>query len=191
MSDFSDSASSLLVMATPGLSEPPTPRADILSSILVAGLIAGTLDISSAFVEYGVRGVRPPVILRAIASGLLGMSAFKGGFVAATIGLLAHYFIAVVASFVFFLGALRFASVRQRPIISGLLFGFIVYSAMNQVVLPLSAQPSQFRTPFLSALHISEHLLFIGLPLGLTARFYLSSAIFAREVPDNKTIKQS
>jgi hypothetical protein len=162
-------------MATPELSEPTKPRANILSLVLVAALISGTLDISSAFAEFGLKGVRPSVILRAIASGLLGISAFKGGSFAATIGLLAHFFIALVASFAFFFVALRLKSARRHPITFGLFFGFVVYSVMNQVVLPLSAMPPQFRTPFLSVLHITEHLLCIGLPLGLTARFCLHS----------------
>ena len=45
------------------------------------GLLAGGLDITAAFVIYGVRGATPVRILQSIASGLLGVAAFQGGLV--------------------------------------------------------------------------------------------------------------
>jgi hypothetical protein len=45
-------------------------------AILWAGLAAGVLDITAAFVVYGAFGARPMRILQGIAAGLLGPSSF-------------------------------------------------------------------------------------------------------------------
>jgi hypothetical protein len=47
-----------------------------LSSIFLGGFIAGTIDIGAACL---INSAKPSVILQAIASGLLGKSAFGGG----------------------------------------------------------------------------------------------------------------
>jgi hypothetical protein len=50
-----------------------------LAAIVWGGLPAGGLDITAAFVIYGLRGASPVRILQSIASGLLGAAAFQGG----------------------------------------------------------------------------------------------------------------
>jgi hypothetical protein len=84
------------------------------AAVFWAGLIAGTLDITDALVFYGLRGVRPVLLLQNIASGLLRASAFRGGLATAALGLLLHF------------------------VICGLLYGLGVYLFMNLVVLPLT-----------------------------------------------------
>jgi hypothetical protein len=49
------------------------------STILRAGLVSGTLDITDALVFYGLRGAKAIATLQSIASGLLGRAAFRGG----------------------------------------------------------------------------------------------------------------
>jgi hypothetical protein len=63
----------------------PPPMSDLaqesraLPAIFWAGLLCGVMDISAAFINWGVKGVRPARVLRGIASGLLGPKSFNGG----------------------------------------------------------------------------------------------------------------
>ena len=50
-----------------------------LPTIALAGLIAGILDITSAFVIAGIKGTGSVRMLQGIASGLLGRRSFEGG----------------------------------------------------------------------------------------------------------------
>src|SRR4051794_26482593 len=97
------------------------------STILRAGLVSGTLDITDALVFYGFRGVRPIPILQSIASGLLGRAAFKGGVSTAVLGLLLHFFIAFTATTVFYFAARRLAFLRRHAVVWGLLYGSVIY----------------------------------------------------------------
>jgi hypothetical protein len=75
------------------------PRA--LPTIASAGLIAGILDITSAFVIAEIRGTGSIRMLQGIASGLLGRRSFEGGLATAGLGLTIHFLIAFTAAAVF------------------------------------------------------------------------------------------
>ncbi|MGE5859094.1 MAG: hypothetical protein ACM34J_00975 [Ignavibacteria bacterium] len=65
--------------------------------IVLTTLLAGSLDISAAFINSLVRaGTGPVKVLQYIASGLLGPEAFSGGWMTAFFGLASHYFITFV-----------------------------------------------------------------------------------------------
>jgi uncharacterized membrane protein YagU involved in acid resistance len=108
------------------------------AAVFWAGLIAGTLDITDALVFYGLRGVRPVLLLQNIASGLLRASAFRGGLATAAVGLLLHFVIAYSATAVYYLMSRAFAFLNRHFAICGLLYGLGVYLFMNLVVLPLT-----------------------------------------------------
>src|SRR5712692_8674548 len=110
-----------------------------LAAIVWGGLLAGGLDITAAFVIYGVRGASPVRILQSIASGLLGAAAFQGGRETAALGALLHFLIALVAAAVYYAASRKLGVLLGRPVVSGLLYGVAVYVFMNFVVLPLSA----------------------------------------------------
>ena len=50
-----------------------------LPAIFWAGLAAGVMDITAAFVTWWPQGVTPARILKGIAGGLLGPQAYTGG----------------------------------------------------------------------------------------------------------------
>ena len=130
---------------------------------------AAALDLMFAFTFYGVTlGASPLRILHSIASGAFGMAAFDGGFATAAFGLLAHYFILIVAASFYFAASARVVALRQRAAICGPLFGVAIYCVMHYVVLPLSAAP-KFRT---STLSISSEFLMhlLGLTIALVLR---------------------
>jgi hypothetical protein len=62
-----------------------------LPAIFAAGLLAGVLDITAAFVTWDPQGVPPVRILQGIASGLLGPQAFKEGVQTALLGGALHF----------------------------------------------------------------------------------------------------
>ena len=71
-------------------------------AIASAGLVAGILDITSAFVLAGLKGVGPIRVLQGVAMGLLGQQALEGGLATAGLGLAIHFSIAFAAASVFY-----------------------------------------------------------------------------------------
>lgn len=141
--------------------------------ILLAGLIAGVLDIMAAVVTTLLRG-RPPVrMLQSIASGVLGLNSYNGGLKTAALGLGLHFMIATGWAAIFFLASRKLTFLVQQPIVSGLLYGIAVYCLMNLVVLPLSAFPHKMAFPLSGVIiGVTILMLFVGLPIALIVRRY-------------------
>ena len=149
-------------------------RATFLPAVLAAGATAGVLDITAAFVQSGVRGVAPAAVLRYIASGLLGRSAFAGGTGAAALGLLMHFAIATGWAALFHAAGRRFPALVERPFVAGPLYGILVCVLMYHVAVPLSAVPPSSATPTLAnlAMRYVIHVFCVGVPIALvTSRF--------------------
>lgn len=146
-------------------------KAKAYRPIFGGGLIAGALDIAAAFINGGLRGVSPMRVLQAIASGLLGPRAFTGGFVIAALGLLLHFFIATVATAVYYVISRKFKLLVQQVYVYGPIYGVAVYLFMNFIVLPLSEVP--FKTPHTFSVIATGVIILIfciGLPIALTVR---------------------
>jgi hypothetical protein len=145
---------------------PRTYRA--LLSILVGGLTAGVLDLTSAFYFYG-RGVP-----RVIAAGLLGRGVIGGsGAGVYVLGILLHFFIAISAAAVFYFASRKLEFMTTHWIVSGLFFGIGLNLAMSLIVLPLSALHASApiaRRDLAQGLLI--HMLLIGLPIAFFTRRY-------------------
>lgn len=160
------------------------PGNTIASTILRAGLLAGTLDITDALVFYGARGARPIAILQSMASGLLGRAAFQGGLSTAVLGVLLHFFIAFTASAVFYVAAQKLAFLRRHPAIAGLLYGGAIYLFMNWIVLPLSAVPNPRPTALIPLINgVLAVMLLVGLPISLVVNRSLKDGGFTTAAP--------
>jgi hypothetical protein len=139
--------------------------------ILLGGLIAGTLDITAAFVDSGLKGRSPIVVLQAVASGFLGESSFRDGLASAALGLGSHFLIAFGAATVYYMASRKLKFLLQRPIVCGLFYGMAIYLFMNVVVVPLSAVPFKFSYPPSAVMiELAVHMLCIGLPISLAVR---------------------
>lgn len=149
---------------------------DPLRAIGWGGLIGGILDISDALVFYGMRGVSPERLLQGIARGLLGMRAMQGGWAAALFGLALHFLIAFTAAAIYYAASRKIRMLRQRPIMSGLLYGVAVFLFMNMIVVPLSAirrsPMAMLRFDLVSVNALLALMLFIGLPIALAVNRY-------------------
>lgn len=153
------------------MTAPSTGPRSAARAILMAGLIAGVLDITAACTLAGVRaGVSPVRVFQSVAGGLLGPATFKGGAPTAVLGLALHFFIATGAAAVYYAASRKMASLVERPVLSGLLYGIAVWVFMNFVVLPLSAVTKRPFDPSAAAIMIVIHMLFVGLPIALAVR---------------------
>ena len=137
-----------------------------LPTIALAGLIAGILDITSAFVIAGIKGTGSIRMLQGIASGLLGQRSFEGGMATAGLGLAIHFLIAFTAAAVFYAASRKFSSLTQHAVVSGLLYGIAVYIFMYWVVMPL-AFPTAHHSTSRDVTAVIIHIILIGLPISL------------------------
>jgi hypothetical protein len=142
-------------------------------AIALSCLIAGTLDISDAFIFYGLRGVSPTRILQGIASGVLGRAAFTQGTRSALLGLFFHYLIATAAATLYILAS-RHLPLSRHPFLWGGLYGLVVYGVMNYIVLPLSKIGLRPTPPLIPLINgVAALVFFIGIPTALIARRYI------------------
>jgi hypothetical protein len=151
-----------------------TDRPALWKVIAGASLLVGILDISDAFIFYGLRGVAPTRILQGIASGVLGRDAFVMGNRSALLGLFFHFFIAFSATTVF-LFVSRKLPLASRPFLYGSLFGIALYLVMNYIVLPLSKigpRPTPPLVPLING--VAALIVCIGIPLAFIARRYVA-----------------
>ncbi len=139
--------------------------------IVVAGLVVGILDITSAFVIAAVRGTGSIRMLQGITSGLIGTRSFQGGLTTAAYGLAIHFLIAFTVVTIFYLASRRIVFLTEHAVVSGILYGIAVYLVMYWVVIRLvfpNAHPSLTR----DVTAVLVHIFLIGLPTALILRRY-------------------
>src|SRR6516162_2190873 len=92
-----------------------------LRAIGLATLVAGCLDISSAFVIFILKGIGLTRGLQGIAVALLGRpTAFAGGGKTALFGLCLHFFVMLCVVTVFYTASRIFPLLGRRPLLSGI-----------------------------------------------------------------------
>lgn len=147
-------------------------RSSALTTILIGGLVAGAFDITAACINGGLSGRSPIWIFQSVAGGLFGRGTFQGGLKTAVIGLILHFFIATMATTVYFVASSFLPFLRKQAIICGPLYGIVVYLFMYSVVLPLSALKFKFFNQAGTAIAtgILIHIFCVGLPIALIVR---------------------
>jgi uncharacterized membrane protein YagU involved in acid resistance len=139
-----------------------------LWAVLVGGSIAGFLDIVFAISFAGYNGVAPLRLLQTVASGLFGNAAFDGGSAMAAWGLALHFGISFIWARLFLMAARSVSVLTLRPVLSGILFGVVVFFSMRLLVLPLSAFPGPVNfAPLATVLDLLSHMLLFGVPIAL------------------------
>jgi uncharacterized membrane protein YagU involved in acid resistance len=148
-------------------------RKGFTRAVIVAGLIAGSLDITAALVKYIIDTHKEPTrVLQYIASAVFGPSAYqtKGMVI---LGLLFHYIVAFSFTLVFFLLYPKFKAASRNRLITGIFYGLLVWVIMNLLVVP---QTSVKRGPFKInqvLIQMGILILAIGIPLSYLAyRYY-------------------
>ena len=134
-------------------------------AIAAGGLIAGTLDLTQAFILFGRR---VPLV---IAAGLFGRPAFHGGPVTYALGVLLHFFIATSVAAIYYAASRKLTFLIEHPLVCGLFYGMAVELVMSYIVLPLSALHSTGPYPLHDVLlGFIVHMIVIGLPISYTIR---------------------
>jgi len=145
-----------------------------LWTVLWIGLVAGTLDITENIVFVAFRGITPWRIFQYISSGVFGAHSFQMGWTSVWLGVVIHYAIALIWTTIFFIVATQFnfSVLTRRTVLSGVIYGLIVYVVMNFVVLPLTALPARPAPPtIVSRINAVLALVFcIGLTIALLTK---------------------
>jgi len=154
-----------------GKSRPLNAQTPLLAPILAGGLLAGVLDLAAAFALAVSRGGTPERLLQAIASGFLGRAAYSGGMPAALLGLASHFTIALGAAAVFVLASRQLRWMSSQWLLVGPLYGMVVWTVMQFIVLPLSAFPGGGAHTMKGVLTgLTVHIFCVGLPIAWAAR---------------------
>jgi len=143
---------------------------NLVSTLLGAGILVGFLDGLAAVIQTLVNNGNLVKTFQFIASGIFGTSAFSGGNTMVALGVLFHFCIAFIWTLIFFFLYPRLKLNSINWIITGILYGLVVWAGMNFVVLRLSNTPA---LPFTWTGAIRSMLILIvaiGLPLSFLAR---------------------
>ncbi|HZP04061.1 MAG TPA: hypothetical protein VFB43_04100 [Terracidiphilus sp.] len=142
-----------------------TLRTRLLLPILVGGALAGTFDLTSAFITLGPKN---PLL---IAGGLLGKQALRGGAGTWILGVVLHYSIAFGSAAIYCISSRKLPFLKEHWLVCGLFFGIAIYLVMNLVVLPICAYhymgPYQYKNMVQGIL---IHMTIIGLPIAFCLR---------------------
>jgi hypothetical protein len=142
----------------------------MLRSIALATLIAGTLDILSAFVFAGMAGMEPAPVLRYVASGPFGDAVRTGGLGWALAGLAIHYAIMACMAAAYFLVAPRLPQALSRPILAGIIYGILLWLIMYWVVKPLRWPGAPLpHTAWGIGNALFSHCILVGIPIAWIA----------------------
>jgi hypothetical protein len=146
----------------------------LTSRIIRAGLIVGTLDITSAFIYYMIKSGKSDfwVVLKFVASGAFGKSASIGGGLMIALGLVFHYIIAFSFTILFFLLYPKLAILSKNRIIAGIVYGLFIWAFMNLVVVPLSNVVHRLFNPVNMLINMAILVVLIGIPLSFMANAY-------------------
>jgi len=148
----------------------PATRNSLLRLSVIGGIITGFLHF---WIQIGIVFgliLKTPIIssLQYVASGAMGDAAFTGGLATALLGLVLDFIMTTIMAGVFIFSADRIPLLRHHVIPGSILYGFGVFIVMNLIVLPLSAAPALPAPPMWLFIElILQHILLIGLPLGI------------------------
>jgi len=147
-----------------------------LKTILIAGAIAGVLDITYACIFNYLRiGMTPMAVLHSVAGGAVGReTAQAGGVKTAALGLFFHFLIATTAAAVYYLASRVIRFMITHAVISGILYGLCVYLFMYGIIFRVAAFHSTrlpWQYPWIVLLcNLGIHMFGIGLPIALVTR---------------------
>jgi hypothetical protein len=138
-------------------------------AILIGGLIAGILDLSSAIIITLYYHGNVTRMLQGIASGALGKAAFEGGPGTAALGVGFHFLIAFTATTVFYLASRKIGFLTEQAVVAGVLYGIAVYLFMYLGVQPLAGLHPKFGL-LTTSRAVLVHIFCVGLPIALSIK---------------------
>ncbi|MDQ6780044.1 MAG: hypothetical protein M3Z37_02680 [Candidatus Eremiobacteraeota bacterium] len=139
---------------------------------LAVGFVAGI--IAAILIELfllAANHANPIQVWQWIASGLVGSVPFTAT-IYAWLGLGLHFVISILFSIIYAYAATSIETLTRRPVLSGIIYGFVVIIAMHVpiVLTHMAPAPADAKTVIVSLI---GHTVFFGLPLAL----YVSSRL--------------
>jgi len=149
----------------------------LFRNILLAGLLAGTLDAAAAIINYYVAtGKNPVIIFEYIASGVFGKRAYSGMQSYALFGLLFHFLIAIIfAAFYFWLYP-KIKFLQNNRLASAVLYGIFVWLVMNLLIVPLTITHTWTFNIAKALLAVLILVVCVGIPVSFTAASFYKKA---------------
>jgi hypothetical protein len=154
----------------------PAKSKKLTTTILLSGLLVGTLDAIAASVQYCLKTNKNPLrVWRYVASGFFGKGAYAENNTMMIIwGFVFHFIIAYSFTALFFIIYPRLKLLQFNIFITAIVYGIFMWSVTNLLVIPLS-NVAKFPFVFTNALIAAGILMIaIGLPLALIAKRYYS-----------------
>lgn len=111
-------------------------KSTFVTSIVIASLIAGTLDALAAI--FILAHGQAAMVFRYIASAVFGSAAFSGGPGMLWAGVVFHYLIAAAFTVFFFVMYSYISLLRKNTLLVTIIYGTFVWAVMNLLVLPLT-----------------------------------------------------
>ena len=131
-----------------------------------AWLLVGLLDILAAFLSFYIStGKSPLIVLKFIASALLGSEAYSSESGSVWIGVILHFAVAFLFTLFFFIAYNPLKLYKLQWVVLGIVYGVFIWLVMNKLVLPLTMvkqQPFKWVDAIRAALIL---ITMIGLPL--------------------------
>ena len=149
----------------------------LLRPILLATLVAGTLDILAAVCLSLIFGRGPMNMLRFVASGPFP-DATEWGAAGSMLGLAVHFALMAIMVTIYMIAADRRPALRVKPLQWGVIYGLVTYVVMNLIVVPLrfGNLPSARGV----ATQLFCHIVLVGIPIAwIAARHFRSRGAVA------------
>jgi hypothetical protein len=150
---------------------------------VVAGLCGAILlDLYLVVTEpLVVRRVTPMLVMQWDASNVLGMAAYRGGWLTAAAGTLLHFCVSIVWGALFVLAALRIRWLMDHALTAGITLGIVAMTVMRGVIHLGHAVVRPFPSLWLFLYILAGHVVFFGIPLALVATNLLRAKIVPRQ----------
>ena len=136
-------------------------------------LIAGFLDIAAACTQaYLSKAVTPDIVLKYIASGVFGKTAFSGGFGYMLFGLIIHFFIVFSYTVIYFLVYPKLKLLHNSILLSSLFIALISWAITTRLIIPLSKIDSPTFNFTKATIALTILYFCIGLPIAFFAKHF-------------------
>ena len=110
-----------------------------MSRIFICALLASVAaGIPDVFVAAALSRASPGRILQTIASGVLGEASYVGGSTSMALGFGLQIAMSFLIALIYNIAFSYVADIRRSPLMSGALYGVVIFVVMNFVVVPLS-----------------------------------------------------
>jgi uncharacterized membrane protein YagU involved in acid resistance len=151
---------------------------DLTTTILLAGLLVGTLDLAAALINFYINTHRDPtIVLRYIASAVFGRTkAYADGANMLLMGAIFHYLIAYFFTIIFFILYLNFNLMSKNRLLTGIAYGIMIWVIMNLVVVPVALKV-YVKWNQQTWINLLILICMIGIPLAFIAHWYFKKKL--------------